>query len=147
MSKELALFKELFTPCPNISILHIDKSLNLINQTIEEIRASNDGNIKYIKFNEQKDARLHAVAREYEYVILSNIIASCANKDKILQLIYKAIENSGNIIIIEDKKHQNKDEIMTLLDELGFTASNSIDLFEDHELITAKKMHHWGRGL
>ena len=126
MSKELSLFKELFAPYPNISILHINNSLDLVTKTIEDVKDENGGNIKYIEFKTQKDARLTATAREYEYVILSDILSYCPNKDKILQLIYKAIENSGNIIILEDKKHQNKDEILALLDELGFTASNAI---------------------
>jgi hypothetical protein len=147
LSKELNLFKELFADYPNIAILHIDNHLNLVNETLEEIRTSNGGNIKYIPFSSQKDARLTASAREYEYVVLGDILSHCPNKDKILQLIYKAIENSGNIIILEKKSHKNKEEILEILDELGFMASNNIDLFEDYELLTAKKMHHWGKGL
>ena len=147
MSKELKLFKELFTDCPNIAILHINNSLNLINDALEEVRLANDGNIKYIEFEKESDARLRATAREYEYIILGDILSQCPNKDKILKLMYQAIENSGNIIILEKKSHGNKDEILTLLDELGFMASNTIELFEDYYIFTAKKMHHWGNGL
>jgi ubiquinone/menaquinone biosynthesis C-methylase UbiE len=147
MQKELALFKELFTPTPNISILHVDNSLDLVNTTLEEIRAFNEGNIKYINFVDEPSARLRATAREYEYVILGNILSYCPNKDKILKLMYKAIENSGNIIILEKKSNNNEEEILTLLDDLGFMASNTIDLFEEFHLFTAKKMHHWGNGL
>jgi len=147
VSKELKLFKELFTDCPNIAILHINNSLNLINDALEEVRLANDGNIKYIEFEKESDARLRATAREYEYIILGDILSQCPNKDKILKLMYQAIENSGNIIILEKKSHGNKDEILTLLDELGFMASNTIELFEDYYIFTAKKMHHWGNGL
>lgn len=147
MNKQLALFKELFSDYPNIAILHIDNSLNLIDTAIEEVRALNGGNIKYIKFENQNSARLRATAREYEYIILGDILSHCPNKDKILQLMYKAIENSGNIIILEKKSNNNEEEILNLLDELGFMASNSIDLFDDYYLFTAKKMHHWGNGL
>ena len=147
MQKELSLFKELFTPTPNISILHVDNSLDLVNTTLEEIRAFNEGNIKYINFVDEPSARLRATAREYEYVILGNILSYCPNKDKILKLMYKAIENSGNIIILEKKSNNNEEEILTLLDDLGFMASNTIDLFEEYHLFTAKKMHHWGNGL
>ena len=147
MSKELNLFKELFTDCPNIAILHVDNSLNLINNALEEVRSANDGNINYIKFENQNSARLRATAREYEYIVLGDILSHCPNKDKILQLMYKAIENSGNIIILEKKSHDNREEILSLLDELGFMASNTIELFEDYYIFTAKKMHHWGKGL
>lgn len=147
MSKELSLFKELFTDCPNIAILHINNSLNLINDALEEVRSANDGNIKYIEFEKESDARLRATAREYEYVVLGDILSQCPNKDKILKLMYQAIENSGNIIILEKKSHGNKDELLNLLDELGFMASNTIELFEEYYIFTAKKMHHWGNGL
>jgi len=147
VSKELVLFKELFTDCPNIAILHVNNSLNLINDALEEVRSTNDGNIKYIEFEKESDARLRATAREYEYIVLGDILSSCPNKDKILKLMYQAIENSGNIIILEKKSHNNKDEILDLLDKLGFMASNTIELFEEYYIFTAKKMHHWGNGL
>jgi len=147
VTKELALFKELFLDVPNISVLHIDNSLDLITQTLEEIREINSGNIKYINFKSQNDAKIRASAREYEYVVLGDILSYCPNKDKILQLMYTAIENSGNIIILEKKSNNNKEEILEILDELGFMASNNIDLFKDFHLLTAKKMHHWGKGL
>lgn len=147
MKKQLELFKELFSDYPNISILHVDNSLALVDTALEEVRALNGGNINYIKFENQNSARLRATAREYEYIILGDILTHCPNKDKILQLMYKAIENSGNIIILEKKSHNNKEEILALLDELGFMASNSIDLFDDYDIFTAKKMHHWGKGL
>ncbi|QKJ21523.1 hypothetical protein [Poseidonibacter lekithochrous] len=147
MTKELELFKELFADYPNIAILHVDNSLNLVNDALEEVRSKCEGQIKYIKFENEPDARLRATAREYEYIILGDILSHCPNKDKILKLMYKAIENSGNIIILERKSNNNKDEILSLLDDLGFMASNSIDLFEEFYIFTAKKMHHWGNGL
>lgn len=147
MTKELELFKELFADYPNIAILHVDNSLNLVNDALEEVRSKSEGQIKYIKFENEPDARLRATAREYEYIILGDILSHCPNKDKILKLMYKAIENSGNIIILERKSNNNKDEILSLLDDLGFMASNSIDLFEEFYIFTAKKMHHWGNGL
>lgn len=147
MEKKLSLFKELFSDYPNIAILHLDNSLNLIDTALEEVRSKNEGNIKYIPFVNETSARLRATAREYEYIILGDILSYCPNKDKILKLMYKAIENSGNIIIIEKETNNNKDEILTLLDDLGFMASNTIDLFEGYHIFTAKKMHHWDNGL
>lgn len=147
MQKQLNLFKELFAPYPNIAILHINNSLDLISQTLENIKDENDGNIKYIEFKSEVDARLKASAREFEYVVLGDILSYCPNRDKILKLIYKSIENSGNLIILENKQNNNKDEILSLLEETGFQAGNCIDLFDDFNLLTAKKMHHWDNGL
>ena len=147
MEKKLSLFKELFADYINIAILHIDNSLGLVDTALEEVRKKNEGNIKYIPFVDESSAKLRATAREYEYIILGDILSYCPNRDKILKLMYKAIENSGNIIILEKKSNNNQEEILTLLDDLGFMASNNIDLFEEYHLFTAKKMHHWGNGL
>ena len=117
MTKELALFKELFLDVPNISVLHIDNSLDLITQTLEEIREINSGNIKYINFKSQNDAKIRAIAREYEYVVLGDILSYCPNRDKILQLMYTAIENSGakSFLFISPKEGEGKSFLIVLL--------------------------------
>ena len=147
MQEKLNLFKELFAEYPNIAILHIDNSLGLVDSTLEEVREQNEGNIKYISFVNENSAKLRATAREYEYVVLGNILLYCQNQDKILKLMYKAIENSGNIIILEKISNNNRYEILDLLEKIGFQAPNCIELFDDTYIFTAKKMHHWDNGL
>ena len=46
----------------------------------------------------------------------------------ILKLMYKALENSGNIIILEKISNDNKYEILELLENIGFQAPNCIEL-------------------
>ena len=99
MLQKLNLFKELFSPYINISILHIDNSLGLIDSALEEVRTQNEGNIKYISFIDEDSAKLKATAREFEYIVLGDILSFCKNQETILKLMYKALENSGNIII------------------------------------------------
>jgi hypothetical protein len=146
LSKELNLFKELFAPYPNIAILHINNNLDLVTDSLEEIKDKNEGNIKYIPFTDESSARLRT-AREYEYVVLGDILNYCPNKEAILKLVYKSIENSGNIIILEKKSNDNKYELLDLLEQTGFQAPNNIELFDGFNLLTAKKMHHWDNGL
>lgn len=148
MQKALELFKDLFQPFENIAILHIHHEMDFINPVIEKIAKELNGQVKHIPFKEEKDARLKGTAREYEYIILSDILSHCPHKDKILSLMYKALENSANIIILEKKSHNNEDEIRTLLDKASFVAINNIDdLFEEYHCFTAKKLHMWGSGL
>lgn len=148
MQKALELFKDLFQPFENIAILHIHHEMDFINPVIEKIAKELNGQVKHIPFKEEKDARLKGTAREYEYIILSDILSHCPHKDKILSLMYKALENSANIIILEKKSHNNEDEIHTLLDKASFVAINNIDdLFEEYHCFTAKKLHMWGSGL
>lgn len=147
MQQKLNLFKELFSSYTNISILHIDNSLGLVDSVLEEIRAQNEGNIKYISFIDEESAKLRATAREFEYIVLGDILSNCSNQEMILKLMYKALENSGNIIILEKISNNNKYELLDLLENIGFQAPNYIELFDDIYIFTAKKMHHWDNGL
>lgn len=147
MQQKLNLFKELFSPYTNISILHINNSLDLVDSALEEIRAQNEGNIKYISFVDEESAKLKATAREFEYIVLGDILSFCKNQETILKLMYKALENSGNIIILEKISNDNKYELLDLLENVGFQAPNCIELFDDVYIFTAKKMHHWDNGL
>ena len=147
MQQKLNLFKELFSDYTNIAILHIDNSLGLIDSALEEIKIQNEGNIKYIPFIDESSAKLKATAREFEYIVLGNIISSCPNYEMILKLMYKALENSGNIIILEKISNDNRYELLDLLENVGFQAPNCIELFDDVYIFTAKKMHHWDNGL
>ena len=147
MQNELNLFKDLFQPFPNISILHINNRIDFLNPIIEEIVNSLEGNLNLIRFIDESSTRIRASAREFEYIILSDILSFCPNKEKVIKIMYKALENSANIIILEKKSNNNLEEIKELLDTASFVAINNIDLFEDYHLITAKKLHMWGSGL
>ena len=147
MQKKLELFKELFADYTNIAILHIDNFLGLVDSALEEVRVQNEGNIKYIPFIDENSAKLRASAREYEYVVLGNILSFCPNQEMILKLMYKSLENSGNIIILEKIENDNRYELLDLLENIGFQAPNCIELFDDTYIFTAKKMHHWDNGL
>ena len=147
MQQKLNLFKELFSSYTNISILHINNSLDLVDSALEEIRAQNKGNIKYISFVDEESAKLKATAREFEYIVLGDILSFCKNQETILKLMYKALENSGNIIILEKISNDNRYELLDLLENIGFQAPNCIELFDDVYIFTAKKMHHWDNGL
>ena len=147
MQQKLNLFKELFSSYTNISILHINNSLDLVDSALEEIRAQNEGNIKYISFVDEESAKLKATAREFEYIVLGDILSFCKNQETILKIMYKALENSGNIIILEKISNDNKYELLDLLENVGFQAPNCIELFDDVYIFTAKKMHHWDNGL
>jgi len=147
VQQKLNLFKELFSPYTNISILHINNSLDLIDSALEEVRVQNEGNIKYISFVDENSAKLKATAREFEYIVLGDILSFCKNQEMILKLMYKALENSGNIIILEKISNDNRYELLDLLENVGFQAPNCIELFDDVYIFTAKKMHHWDNGL
>ncbi len=89
-----------------------------------------------------------AVARDYESIILHNMMQVHKSPKKLIEFTYKALENSALIILLEKKSLQNEYELKELLDECEFRASNIIyDLVDDYNIIVAKKMHMWGNGL
>lgn len=147
MQKELNLFRSLFQELPNIAIFHMSKGVDFLNPVLEDIAKTLEGKVDYKEFTDENSAKKRIRAREYEYIILSDILSYCQDKNIVLKNMYQALENSANIIILEKKSNNNLDEIKELLDKTSFVAINDIDLFEGYYLITAKKLHMWGSGL
>ncbi|WP_321469163.1 hypothetical protein [Halarcobacter sp.] len=147
MEKKLELFKGLFQPFTNLSVFFINNHTDFIESTLEEVVKNHEGKLNKINFIEEKYLKLNHYMREFEYIVLGDIISKYEKKELLLQKCYRALENSANIIILEKKTNNNLDEIRELLDKTSFVAINSIELFDDYKLITAKKLHMWGSGL
>ena len=147
MQKSLDMFSSLFDDFPNLAILHVNNKVDFLNPIIEEVVKNSEGNLDYKEFSDEKSLRLTAKARDYEYIILGDILDSCENKLQLLKMYYKALENSANIIVLAKKSNNSVDEIKSLLDQTFFQAINDIDIFDDYIIITGKKLHMWGNGL
>lgn len=147
MQKSLELFSSLFDNSPNLAVLHVNNRVDFITPVIEEVVNNSEGKLDYKDFIDEKSLRLNAKARDYEYIILGDILDSCENKIQLLKMYYKALENSANIIVLAKKSNNSTDEIKNLLDKTYFQAINDIDIFDDYIIITGKKMHMWGAGL
>ncbi len=147
MQKGLELFSSLFDESPNLSVLHINNKIDFLNPIIEEVVNNCDGKLDYKEFIDEPNLRLRAKARDYEYIILGDILNSCENKIQLLKMYYKALENSANIIVLTKKTNNSVEEIKSLLDQTYFQAINDIDIFDDYTIITGKKLHMWGNGL
>ncbi len=146
MQKSLELFSSLFDNFPNLSVLHVNNKVDFLNSTIEDIVNKTGGKLDYKEFIDEKSLRLSAKARDYEYIILGDILDSCENKMQLLKMYYKALENSANIIVLTKKSNNSVDEIKSLLDQSYFQAVNDTDIFDDYIIVTGKKMHMWGNG-
>ena len=147
MQKGLELFSSLFDNFPNLAVLHVNNKVDFLNPIIEEVVKNSEGKLDFKEFSDEKSLRLRATARDYEYIILGDILDSCENKIQLLKMYYKALENSANIIVLAKKSNNSTAEIKDLLDKTYFQAINDIDIFDDYIIITGKKMHMWGAGL
>lgn len=91
---------------------------------------------------------LRCASRDYEFVILHDILHIHTNPLKFLQQIYHSMENSAQIIIVQKQGAMETGELEVLLEKMEFRSPNTIgDLLEGYDVIVAKKMHMWGNGL
>jgi len=103
-------------------------------------------NLKFKKLESyNKNFRLES--RLFEQLFLVDCLDQFEDKSRILKKSFRSLENSGNLIIIQDKKDFDKNTIFDLVQNSGFVAINDIDFLKDKWIINAKKMHGWGFGI
>ncbi|HFD14435.1 MAG TPA: hypothetical protein ENJ34_03935 [Epsilonproteobacteria bacterium] len=100
--------------------------------------------IKTIKFNLRRPRYL-IQGIEYDY-LLATLDFTQENKREFLEKCYPIIRTGGNIIIlIPNSTSAQRDEWSTLLEETYYLSVNIIDnIFNDNDVIVAKRMHGWG---
>jgi hypothetical protein len=142
LNKEIELFKSLFDNTPSLALLYFKDANGVFENTLNEIVEKNFGTIKTIEDNYTK--RVFS-SREYEYAIIEDIFDEI--DDKFIKKVYHSLENSAFIILISKKDKKSILELSEILDNNDFRAINSIDIFEEYNLVMAKKLHMWGNGL
>lgn len=146
MRTPFELFSELFDVTPNMLVLHIDNGCDGIKNYIENI-VSDHGKIVYKEFKQIEQKRFRLTAREYEYAFVCNCIDTIEHLDRFMKEVYKSVENSGQVILLEKKENNKLQEMIEALDKADFRSTNPIEIFPEYHLVMAKKMHMWGNGL
>ncbi|MFA6628949.1 MAG: hypothetical protein WCS55_04195 [Sulfuricurvum sp.] len=91
---------------------------------------------------------IRSATRDYETIILQDVLHLHTFPLKLLQLVYRSLENSAEVIIIQSNGAIETSEIEVMLEKSEFRAANTIsDLIAGCDVIVAKKMHMWGNGL
>jgi len=100
--------------------------------------------IRVVNFNTQRP-RYMIQGIEYDYLI-TNLDFTQEDKSTFLEKCYPIIRTGGNIIIIIPNSDSNeRDEWQTVLEEQYYVSVNIIDnIFDDYDVIVAKRMHGWG---
>jgi len=84
-------------------------------------------------------------ARLYEYVFVTVDEESIADDlEEMLKKIFRIMKNSGVLVFLLKKRGPLEDEIDKVLEEGYFVAVNHIDIFDDFDVVNARKMHGWG---
>ena len=91
---------------------------------------------------------LRVATRDYEAVIVRDILHLHEMPLKLLGLIYRSMENSAEIIVVQSHGSVDHRTVEGWIEEAEFRAVNTItDLIAGCDVIVAKKMHMWGNGL
>jgi hypothetical protein len=161
----MSSFCDLFQTSPQMKILiatsHADALIDEIYTYLAPFNATVDLSLypgehsQYLsplisKVDTIKDfnSPIRSATRDYETIILQDVLHHHSLPLKLLQLVYRSLENSAEVIIVQKCGVMETSEIEALLEKSEFRAANTIhDLIEASDVIVAKKMHMWGNGL
>ncbi|MEA3512315.1 MAG: hypothetical protein U9R37_01800 [Campylobacterota bacterium] len=146
MKNELIQFRELFDKFPHLAILHIDNGCSDIKSELLSIIEDLDGEFIYKDISDINPLKFRPKNREFEYALISDCLHLIDDKQKFITSVYHSLENSAFIILLSRKGNMEVGEMIELLDECNFRAVNDIDIFEEYDLVMAKKLHMWGAG-
>jgi hypothetical protein len=125
------------------SFVYLQENYDNLQSTIASLNLDNCS----LKMISSFDKAFRLKTREYEMAVITNILHCDIDRETLLKKVYHSLENSGELIIIADNEKEDYQTLYTQLDDLGFVAMNQTECDENYYFVTAKKMHHWGRGL
>ncbi|MBU1217639.1 hypothetical protein KJ870_05295 [bacterium] len=163
---DLKQFLELFNPLPGNHYIQVttctdettDALYKLMQNAGGELRLAlyTDTSIEDIqrRYPEAKTQQIRnfvhpfrALPRDNDLVILKDVFHLHQNKSVILKTAYTTLSNATELIIMQEKGTMDIEAMKELLEEYEFRSPNYIDVLENYDLITARKMHMWGNGL
>jgi len=154
--KNFELMFDIIPPYPGLNIAVIEKDRDEIVQKLQsfskkieaslhvkalgdrEEQKSEGMRVRKFSFDESKYNHFSTL---YDFLFLCTDISDRDDIDLIFKKIYRVMKNAGNLLVFVKK--DEKQRYMELLEKINYVALNSIDLNEDTEVVTAKKMHGW----
>jgi hypothetical protein len=91
------------------------------------------------------ERRYNKHARLYENVFVTVSSETLENDiQDILKKFFRIMKNAAILTLVIERGSPLLDRIDTDLEECYFVAINHIDIFDDYDVVTAKKLHGWG---
>ncbi|WP_456452865.1 hypothetical protein [Hydrogenimonas sp.] len=89
--------------------------------------------------------RYNRHAKQYENIYLT-LHPSHLEKETtaILKKLYAVIKNAGVLTVMVEKGAPLLKRLDAELEKSNFVAIGHVDIFDDYEVVTAKKLHGWG---
>lgn len=161
---QLAQFLELFNPLPGNCYLEVTTNPNEITTALKSLLESKEGELRVALYGEDQTVLdklevekkqfiegftkpFRALPRDHDCVIFKEIVSLHANPEQLLKTAYTTLANAAHIIIMEKKGSMDTEAMLEMLDRHEFRAPNSIDVLKEYDLVMAKKLHMWGKGL
>lgn len=164
MEKAYAEFLELFHPQPGYKVLEATTHADGLTKAIADLMVPYNGRLSLALFPGEHHAfevsehlKSHSVPdlgkpfrslpRDNDIVILDDLLHRHVHPERILRACYTTLANTGEVIIMAPKGEMDIPRLLEDLEKAEYRAANQIDIFEDQDLVMAKKMHMWGNGL
>ena len=97
--------------------------------------------VKRIKWDQR---RYSSLAKQYDVVFITATVPD-EHRKLFAKNIHSHIKSAGHLVLFLEKNNQeNSDEWWIFLEEYLFVAISTLDIFENYEILIAKKMHGWG---
>ena len=153
-------FLELFHPLPGNSYLLVTSKIDDVASALHAKTKAVDGNFSIALYGEgsYEAAKIEhidslskpfrALPRDNDRVIFYDIFTKHTAPQILLSLAYRTLANAAEVVIVEPKGALEASKMYELLEQKEFRAPNIIeDVFNEHDIFIAKKMHMWGNGL
>jgi hypothetical protein len=94
--------------------------------------------VEEFKFTQE---RYNKQALQYDFLFICANIEDIKDMDSVANKIYRALKNAANLFLVVNKNMQF--DFCTILEKSNFVALNTIDLNDEVNVVSAKKMHGW----
>lgn len=166
-SKQIGQLLQIIQNNPGGRLVHFSKEAHILTEKLQHIclpyqndlylyctneayyddalkRYAKTPHMHIVKFNLERP-RYFIQGITYDYLI-STLDFQGVDRRAFLKKCYPIIRTGGTIILLIPKtSYTKRNEWKTILEEEYYVAINSIDdLFTDHDVIVAKRMHGWG---
>ncbi len=154
--KNFGLLFDIIPPYPGLNIAIIEDSQDkLVEQlgafckkaeaslhvkVLRDSQSQSDKHIKIKKFSFEQ-SKYNNFSILYDFLFLCVDISEREDIEVVFKKIYRVMKNAGNILVFVKKEQIQR--YFEILEKTNYVAINSIDLNENTEVVTAKKMHGW----
>jgi len=158
------LMQIISTNYPNQQILHLTDGCNNLHQALFALTKERDFEYDlrtieveiddlpnddhpglYIEPIDLGARQYNKNAKRYENIFVTLHPERLENDtETILKKFFRIMKNAGVVVILIPKDAPLRDLIDQRLEASYFVAINHIDIFDDYDVVAAKKMHGWG---